>query len=142
MSISPEFQRQLLAAAHEAAAASYSPYSQFPVGAALYMGDDQPPVLGCNIENASYSMTMCAERTAIFKAVSDQRPGTMTAMAIIGKKARPCMPCGACLQVLMEFAPEIQLIFENEDGSPKPLTLSQLLPYGFGPKVLSEAARA
>jgi cytidine deaminase len=142
MTISPDLQRQLLAAAHDAAGASYSPYSQFPVGAALYLGDDQPLILGCNVENVSYSLTMCAERTAIFKAVTDKRPGTMTAMAIIASKTKPCMPCGACLQVLREFAPEIQLIFENEDSSPKLLTLQQLLPYSFSPADLPEPTRA
>lgn len=142
MSISPDLQRALLAAAHEAAAASYSPYSQFPVGAALYMGGDQPLILGCNVENASFSMTMCAERTAIFKAVSDRRPGEMLAMGIIATKTRPCMPCGACLQVLIEFAPGIELVFENEDGSPKLLTLKELLPFGFSPKDLPEPTRA
>ena len=131
MSISPELQRKLLTAAHEAADASYSPYSQFPVGAALYLGDDEPLILGCNVENASYSLTLCAERTAIVKAVSDGRKAPMRAIAIVAKKAQPCFPCGACLQVLREFAPEIQLIFEDAKGEPKMHSLAQLLPFAF-----------
>jgi cytidine deaminase len=142
MNLPLDVQHQLLAAAREAAAASYSPYSQFPVGAALYQGGDQPLILGCNVENVSYGLTMCAERTAIFKAVSEQRTGPMLAMGIIAKKAKPCMPCGACLQVLLEFAPEIQLVFENEDGSPRLLTLKQLLPYAFTSQDLPEPTRA
>ena len=131
MSISPELQRKLLAAAHEAANASHSPYSHFPVGAALYLGDDEPLVLGCNVENASYSLTLCAERTAIVKAVSDRRKAPMRAIAIIAKKAQPCYPCGACLQVMREFAPEIQLIFEGADGEPQMYALTQMLPFSF-----------
>ncbi|MBC7545146.1 MAG: cytidine deaminase [Candidatus Sericytochromatia bacterium] len=131
MSISPELQRALLAAAHEAAAASYSPYSNFPVGAALYLGDDAPLVLGCNVENASFSMTLCAERTAIVKAVSDGHRANMRAIAIVATKTRPCFPCGACLQVMREFAPEILLIFEDAQGDPVVHALSEMLPFSF-----------
>ena len=129
--VSLDLQRKLLAEAHKAAEQAYIPYSHFPVGAALWFGDDAPIVHGCNVENASYGLTMCAERTAIFKAVSEGLKGPMRVMAVIGEKARPCYPCGACLQVMREFAPELQVILEDADGEPMMLALRDLLPYSF-----------
>jgi cytidine deaminase len=97
--------KELLAAAVKAAENSYSPYSHFRVGAAL-MAENGKVYTGCNIENASYSLTICAERTAVFKAVSEGVT-KFKAIAIAGSSdsdfSKPCPPCGACLQVLSEF---------------------------------------
>ena len=97
--------RELFAAAVKAAEKSYSKYSHFTVGAALLTKDGKI-FTGCNIENASYSLTVCAERTAVFKAVSEGYTD-FEAIAIAGSGnedfSKPCFPCGACLQVLSEF---------------------------------------
>lgn len=126
-----ELQRKLLAAARKAAEASYSPYSQFPVGAALWDGDNERIFTGCNVENAAYPLGLCAERTAIFKAVSEGFRGPMQVLAVIAPKAKPCYPCGACLQVMREFGADLQVIFENADGEPILIPLKGLLPYSF-----------
>ena len=94
----------LVAAARAAAAHSYSPYSHYAVGAAL-LAADGAVFSGCNVENASYGLTNCAERTALFKAVSEGRR-EFAALAIVGGKSRcPALPCGACRQALAEFCP-------------------------------------
>ena len=92
---------KLEAAARAAARLSYSPYSHYPVGAAL-LAEDGVVVTGCNIENASYGLTNCAERTAVFKAVSEGRR-QFAALVIAGGTDTPAYPCGACRQVLSEF---------------------------------------
>lgn len=122
----------LLAMAREAMQRSYSPYSHYPVGAALLCADGRV-FQGCNIENASFGLTNCAERTAIFKAVSE---GAMefTTIAIASRESAP-WPCGACRQVLNEFAPNIRVLVTWNDGVEE-ATLSELLPHGFGPKQL------
>lgn len=122
----------LLAMAREAMQRSYSPYSHYPVGAALLCADGRV-FQGCNIENASFGLTNCAERTAIFKAVSE---GAMefTTIAIASKESAP-WPCGACRQVLNEFAPNIRVLVTWKDGVEE-AKLSELLPHGFGPKQL------
>ena len=121
----------LLALAREAMERSYSPYSHFPVGAAL-LCEDGRIYQGCNIENASYGLAMCAERTAVFKAVSDGATA-FTAIAIAAKKA--AWPCGACRQVLNEFAPHLRVLV-TWDNQVEEATLDQLLPHSFGPKEL------
>jgi cytidine deaminase len=108
---------------------SYSPYSHFPVGAALECGDGTV-YTGCNIENAAYGATMCAERTAIFKAVSEGHRDFVR-IAIAGRSEDYCVPCGTCRQVMMEFAPEIEVICLNGAGDAKKFALRELLPYGF-----------
>lgn len=122
----------LLALARAARERSYSPYSGFAVGAALLCADGRV-YQGCNIENASFGLTNCAERTAVFKAVSE---GAMefTAIAIAAEKSAP-WPCGACRQVLNEFAPGIRVLV-TWDGKVDEAPLSKLLPHGFGPKEL------
>lgn len=124
---------QLLALAREAMARSYSPYSHFKVGACLLSADGRL-FEGCNIENASFGLTNCAERTAVFKAISE---GAMefTTIAIAAEHAAP-WPCGACRQVLNEFAPGIRVLVTWEDGKVEQAPLSALLPHGFGPKDL------
>lgn len=111
--------------------ASYSPYSSFMVGAALLCADGTV-YTGCNIENAAYSPTVCAERVAIFKAVSDGKRG-FAAIAIAGGPAdadvlNECYPCGVCRQVLAEFGPpELEVVTANGVT-----TLGELLPHAFG----------
>ena len=124
----------LLALAREAMKRSYSPYSHYPVGAALLSADGRV-FQGCNIENASFGLTNCAERTAMFKAVSEGAT-EFTAVAIASEKSAP-WPCGACRQVLNEFAPDIRVLV-TWDGHVDEAPLSRLLPYGFGPASLHE----
>ena len=112
---------------------SYSPYSNFAVGAAL-LCQDGTVYQGCNIENASFGMTNCAERTAIFKAVSEGHR-LFQAIAVIADTEGPCAPCGACRQVMVEFnIPTI--ILTNRKGHTQVYTLDELLPLSFGPKNL------
>ncbi|MCH5287173.1 MAG: cytidine deaminase [Christensenellaceae bacterium] len=122
----------LLALAIQARERSYSPYSGFAVGAAL-LCEDGRVFQGCNIENASFGLTNCAERTALFKAVSEGAR-EFTAIAIAAEKAAP-WPCGACRQALNEFAPGIRVLV-TWDGQTDEKPLSELLPCGFGPKEL------
>ena len=118
----------LLNNAIEASENSYSPYSGFRVGAALLTGDGRI-FKGCNIENASYSLTNCAERTAFFKAISEGER-SFRAIAIVGDK-NPCYPCGACRQVMAEFCDkDFEIILSGDDGV-KVFKLSELLPYSF-----------
>ena len=114
---------------------SYVPYSHFPVGAALE-GTDGTVYTGCNVENAAYGSTLCAERTALVKAVSEGRTGGFTAIAIAGRGSDFCWPCGACRQMLYEFAPDLRVLCARGDGAFVETKLSQLLPHGFGPKSL------
>lgn len=122
----------LLALAREAMKRSYSPYSHYPVGAALLCADGRI-FQGCNIENASFGLTNCAERTAMFKAVSEGAT-EFTAIAIASTISAP-WPCGACRQVLNEFAPGIRILV-TWDGGQDEMSLNDLLPHGFGPKSL------
>ena len=114
---------------------SYVPYSHFPVGAAL-LTEDGRVFTGCNVENAAYGSTICAERTAILKAVSEGCREGWTAIAIAGQGEDYCWPCGACRQMLYEFAPNLRVLAARRDGGYREVPLSQLLPYGFGPKSL------
>ena len=108
---------------------AYVPYSHFPVGAALLCRDGTV-FTGCNIENAAYGATICAERTAIFKAVSEGHRDFDT-IVIAGRSSDYCYPCGMCRQFMKEFAPEMQVICLNGRGEALELTLRDLLPYGF-----------
>jgi cytidine deaminase len=119
---------RLVRAARQAQTMAYAPYSNFPVGAALLAGDGTV-FTGCNVENASYGLSICAERTAVFKAVSaGQR--RFTAIAIAGNTPGPITPCGACRQVLSQFAPEIIVIMAGRRGV-RTTTLKKLLPLAF-----------
>lgn len=120
---------------------SYVPYSKFCVGAAL-LTEDGKIYTGCNIENAAYTPTNCAERTAFFKAVSEGEYH-FKAIAIVGgpKGAAPvdyCTPCGVCRQVMMEFCNEetFQVILAKSETEYKTFSLQEVLPMGFGPKDL------
>ena len=108
---------------------AYVPYSHFPVGAAL-LCKDGTVFTGCNIENAAYGATVCAERTAIFKAVSEGHREFDT-LVIAGRSDGYCVPCGTCRQVMMEFAPVLTVICLNRKGESRKFALRELLPYGF-----------
>ncbi len=132
---------ELIKEALEARKMAYTPYSHFNVGAALLTKDGRV-YRGCNIENASYTPSNCAERTAFFKAVSD---GIMdfSAIAIVGGPAKTgslsiCSPCGVCRQVMMEFCDPktFKIILGTDESDFKVYTLEQMLPLGFGPENL------
>ena len=114
---------------------AYCPYSHFPVGAALECSDGTV-FTGCNIENAAYGATICAERTAIAKAVSEGQRDFVR-IVIAGRSADFCVPCGTCRQVLREFAPDMEVICLNGAGEELCLTLEDLLPHSFGPEYLA-----
>ena len=109
---------------------AYSPYSNFRVGAAL-LTESGEIFVGCNVENASYGMTNCAERTAIFSAVAKLGPKIdIQAIAVVNDKNVPCSPCGACRQVIYEFGPEAVVFFQSSKGW-KEVPITDLLPEGF-----------
>ena len=108
---------------------AYVPYSHFPVGAAL-LCKDGTVFTGCNIENAAYGATICAERTAIFKAVSEGHRD-FAAIAIAGRSDDYCYPCGACRQFLAEFAPDMEVLSAMGGGRYVSNRLSELMPYTF-----------
>ncbi len=120
---------ELVAKAREAQLNAYAPYSGFKVGAAL-LTDDGCVYTGCNVENASYGLSVCAERIAIFKAVSEGKK-EFAAMAVAGGKEGFIVPCGACLQVMAEFAPGIKLIITDEKNRVKEYNLREMLPQLF-----------
>lgn len=129
----------LIAAARDAAAKSYSPYSGFPVGAALRFADGSV-VTGTNIENASYGLALCAETVAVSKAMADGVRGGLVVVAVTGPGDEPITPCGRCRQVLNELAqlggtdPDILCVGPHEI---RRLRLSELLPDAFGPASLT-----
>ena len=125
--------QMLLSKAKEALGVSYSPYSHYPVGAALRSTDGRI-FTGCNIENASFGLTNCAERTAVFQAVSE---GVCTFDVIAIAAKTKAWPCGACRQVLNEFAPKLRILVTWEDKVEEK-TLDELLPEGFGPDSMNE----
>ena len=114
---------------------AYCPYSHFAVGAALERADGTV-FTGCNIENAAYSPGICAERTAVAKAVSEGHTDFVR-IVIAGRSTDFCVPCGVCRQVLREFAPGIEVICLNGKGEEQVFTLSELLPHSFGPEFLA-----
>ena len=114
---------------------AYVPYSHFPVGAALLCADGAV-FTGCNVENAAYGSCICAERTALVKAVSEGHRGFVT-LAVVGRGEDYCWPCGACRQMLYEFAPELTVLVARGDGDFVRVSLSELLPHGFGPSSLN-----
>jgi len=130
---------RLLAAARDAATRAYAPYSRFPVGAAVLTADGTV-ITGCNVENASYGLTVCAERTAVATAVAAGHR-TLLAVAVTAPRVSTVTPCGACRQVLNEFKPrqgDLLVIMDGEAG-PEIVPLSDLLPRPFGPRDLDGA---
>jgi len=114
---------------------SYIPYSKFPVGAAICCSDGTV-FTGCNVENAAYGSTICAERTALVKAVSEGHRDDLERIAVVGNGNDYCWPCGPCRQMLYEFNPDMTVLVARGDGNFVKLKLHELLPHGFGPKSL------
>jgi cytidine deaminase len=118
---------ELIASAAAARERAYAPYSNFKVGAAL-KGKSGRVYTGCNVENAAYGPSMCAERTAIFKAVSEGER-EFEAIAVVTENG--ASPCGSCRQVMMEFAPAMTVIIADTQGQVRSTTVRDLLPDGF-----------
>ncbi len=134
MALDDATRRRLIAAALQARQRAYAPYSRYTVGAAL-LAADGTVFTGCNVENATYGATICAERTAVVKAVSE---GTRDFAAIAIATRNAGSPCGICRQVLFEFAPEIIVILVDETGHvAHEESLTDLLPLGFRPEHLA-----
>ncbi|HEY5800227.1 MAG TPA: cytidine deaminase [Burkholderiaceae bacterium] len=132
---------QLMAEAIAARAKAYVPYSKFQVGAALLCNDGKL-FHGCNVENASYGLCNCAERTALFAAISfGYRPGDFKALAVAGDTDGPIAPCGACRQVILELGgDDLPVLLTNLKGDVLRTTASQQLPNAFNPRDLDKAA--
>ncbi|MFB7141832.1 cytidine deaminase [Gottfriedia sp. NPDC056225] len=129
--------QELINEAIKARVNAYVPYSKFQVGAALLTKDGQV-IRGCNIENASYGLTNCAERTALFKAYSDGIT-EFTAVAVVADTKRPVPPCGACRQVLFELCgPDTVVYLSNLNGVIQETTVKELLPGAFTSEDLNE----
>ena len=124
---------ELIDLARKARKRAYAPYSRYKVGAAL-LGKSGTVYTGCNVENASYSHTVCAERTAVLKAVSEGET-EFEAIAVVTRNGGS--PCGACRQVLSEFSPELIIYIADKDGEYRTTTLKQLLPDSFTPAHLA-----
>ena len=128
--LSSEQRDKLVQAARAAMQNAHAPYSQFKVGAALLTADGAI-FSGCNVENASYGLTNCAERTAIFSAVAKSGPNLeINAIVVTNDQNVPCSPCGACRQVIYEFGPNAMVIFQSAAGWKESL-ITELLPEGF-----------
>lgn len=126
----------LLAAAIAAREHAYAKYSGFRVGAAVELWDGRI-VSGCNVENASYGLTICAERVAIFKAISEgAKPRTFRRVGICADTERLTPPCGACRQILWEFCGDIPVILTNLQGVTREFTIGQLIPEAFDDSLL------
>ena len=126
----------LIEAAHAASARSYAPYSNFRVGAALLTANGEIHT-GCNVENASYGLSMCAERAVVFAMLAnalDEDDRKVSSVAVVSPDAAPCLPCGACRQVLREFGCEEVLVEEGSGIRRYPF--KELLPHAFGPEAL------
>ena len=138
--LSPEQVSALLDAARAARAKAYVPYSRFPVGAAL-LTRDGTLYHGCNVENASFGLTNCAERTAFFRAIADGcQPGDFVALAVVGDTEGPIAPCGACRQVMLELGgAALPVILGNLAGAVASIDAAALLPGAFAPNDLPRA---
>jgi cytidine deaminase len=140
--LTPEEAASLLEAARQVRRNSYSPYSRFPVGAALLAADGRL-FTGVNVENASYGLGTCAERSAVARAIAE---GTRAfrAVAVVGPRDdEPCLPCGSCRQILYEFAPDLHVVVTGDEAGPRVHRLRALLPEAFGSDALRGAgARA
>jgi cytidine deaminase len=131
----PEALDELIAAARTAREGAYAPYSEFRVGAAVLAGDQI--VTGANVENASYSVAICAERVAASHAVA-RGLRDLRAIAIVGPGEEPTAPCGVCRQFLNEFNPNLVVVSEGANGARLLEPLAALLPEAFGPADLRE----
>src|SRR5450755_1732028 len=127
---SAAMRERLLRAARKGMKNAYAPFSNFRVGAAILTSKGQIFV-GCNVENSSYGMTNCAERTAIFAAIAKDGPELeISAVAVVNDHGVPCSPCGACRQVIYEFGPRSVIFYQGKKG-PKQSLIADLLPEGF-----------
>lgn len=120
---------QLIAMAMQARENAFAPYSNFKVGAALLAANGKV-YTGCNVENASYGLTVCAERVALWKAISEGERA-FTRMAVVTESDRPASPCGACRQLLWEFCGDIDIILANTRGARESRRVSELFPLPF-----------
>lgn len=132
--IADDLLRKLIDVAKSASSKAYCPYSQFRVGAAA-LGGSGKVFPGCNVENASYGMTICAERSALARAITDGET-RIEAVVIYTPTPMPTAPCGACRQALNEFGPEMECICVCDGNNLMRMKLSELLPAAFGPKNL------
>lgn len=129
--LSPDEERALLAAAADAREKARAPYSRFLVGAAL-LARDGTVYSGCNVESATYGLTVCAERTAVFKAVSEGAPrGAFRAVSVVTGAEEPTPPCGACRQVLWDQCGDVQVVMGTTGGLVERTTLAALFPRPF-----------
>jgi cytidine deaminase len=122
-----------MAAAQKASERAYAPFSNFCVGAAILTQSGEI-FTGCNVENSSYGLTNCAERTAIFTAVAAgalSAERALVAVAVVHRQGAACSPCGACRQVIFEFGPEATIIFRTQSGEMAQMKARELLPDGF-----------
>ena len=127
---SADVRRKLEKAAAQVMKNAHAPYSNFHVGSAILLASGEI-FTGCNVENASYGMTNCAERTAIFSAVAKLGPKIeIEAVAVTNDQGVACSPCGACRQVIYEFGPDATIYFQGAHG-PKQAHITELLPEGF-----------
>ena len=125
-----EVSARLLRSAKKAMKNAHAPYSKFRVGAAILLSNGKI-FSGCNVENSSYGMTNCAERTAIFSAVAQLGSKIeIRAVSVVNDQGVPCSPCGACRQVIYEFGPDATIFFQGRDG-PRRAHITELLPEGF-----------
>jgi cytidine deaminase len=137
MEIDEPARAELIAAARQAAGQAYCPYSRFRVGAAV-LTDRGEIFSGCNVENASYGLTICAERNAIFQAVArSQAPVVIRAVVVFTPTDLPTAPCGACRQVINEFGPDAYVLSVCDGEEVNEIRLSELLPRAFGPANLA-----
>lgn len=128
----------LIAAATAARARAFAPYSNFRVGAALQAADGRI-ITGCNVESASYGLTICAERVALVKAVSEGITG-FRRVAVVTDVDDLTPPCGACRQLLWEFAPDAEVVLANLRGRVAVYRVAELLPHGFDARQLGDAS--
>ncbi|OGI19158.1 MAG: cytidine deaminase [Candidatus Melainabacteria bacterium RIFOXYA12_FULL_32_12] len=120
----------LLKLASKAAENAHAPYSKFNVGACALF-EDGSIYKGCNVENASYGLTLCAERNAISTAITEGKKAGLVAIAIYSPNSKLCYPCGACRQWIAEFSKDALIIVEDSDGTHLTYTISELLPKSF-----------
>jgi cytidine deaminase len=132
---SAETRRRLLEAARAVRLNAHAAFSHFKVGAALETADGQI-ITGCNVENATYGLTVCAERVAVFKAISDGHR-RFVRVAVVADTQAPTPPCGACRQILWEFGGDLEVILGNLHEEKGCFQLQDLLPYPFGARLLA-----
>ncbi|OCT73459.1 cytidine deaminase [Xenopus laevis] len=137
LALEPELVQRLVAQSHEAKQRAHCPYSKFRVGAALLTMDGKV-ILGCNVENACYALGICAERTAIQKAVSEGHKEFRAIAVASDVETEFITPCGACRQVMREFGVEWDIYLTKPNGAHIHTTLRQLLPMSFGPEDLNK----